>query len=773
MLSKFRFSCYCFAFRFGVLYIKVPWSANNSRAHGPGIKDIMYKKMAKNTRDVAGTLQHQPIVPPFSSPEFFSGRTATLFFLLLLLALYGGGLGVRMMAAPAWDSPEMRIQDRSGAEVPLLATPDAYYWLAGASGKGGAAGQAPSLLLKKIEDSTGMRPEYAAWLLPALLASVLGPLLAIFCRLMGFPLAGIFAGLLATLAPAYYCRTGLGYYDTDMLLLSVALSVAIVLLFLMREQGRAGFVRAVLLGATIAWLQSWHRLLPVCTGLMLLVSYALVLARTKGNKSDVLYRLALFACSVFFSWPGFALAGFLALVLLSAPGSVRSKLQEKKTVLAVCGLVLAAVALFSTLRIEGQAYLERTQSKTVSGQQATTVQALVYPPMTRTIAESGRISFAHLLTLLHPWAGVALAGLCGFIWLARRRPEALLLGPLLLLGLCAPFLGARTAMFAVPAAATGFGVGAEALLGCIPLFTSQKTLFWAVRGLLAVLICLPLLERLPPSEPALSAPHAEALQDLGRQVSADTGSVLWTWWDFGYAASYYSGLHSFADPGRQGPEYVYFLSKVLGTDSLSGAARLMRFSADYDFHPWEELNRRGAEQAQKLVTGMLSGGSVPSGGVGQYLELSLEGLRLLPVITDFARWNLRTGKPEGSRGVFQVLELPVTIDLESGKIDAPCSGTRLEVGALLLWKNGSQERIYDKTNPLCLVAISDPEEYLLLDRRLFDSNYLQLLLGNPQQYRKWFRLVVDKAPYVRIYELVAEKNRIKEKRLFRIPGDPE
>lgn len=681
-------------------------------------------------------------------------------FGLLLLVLYTAGLGVRLSSVSVWGTAEMRVINGAGLSEPLLATPDAYFWLAGAAGKGAAAALAPSTLLRAVSSFSGMSPARAALLLPVLLASTLGPLLAALCRSLGFPLAGLCAGLLASLAPAYLCRTSLGYYDTDMLLLSLAVLTALVLLFLLREKGKSGFVASVLLGAGLAWMQHWHRLLPVSNAAMVFAAFAVLwLQRQTRPRPEAAYCLVLFAVSLFFSWPGVVAAGAAALVLSRGSNVFWKTAAGPKLLFSVCCLVVCGLVLFSNLRNEGCSYLQRARTKSFSTAPAGVVHPPAYPDMTRTIAEDERISFAHVLVLLHPWAGVALAGLCGFFWLAGMRPEALLLGPLLAFGLSAPFLGARVVMFAVPAVALGFGVGTEVVLGRIPAFYAGKCISWIVRVLLALVVSIPLVLYTPPPEPALSSAHAQALQKLGTLEPHGTGPVpmVWTWWDFGYAASCLTGFRSFADPGRQGPEYVYFLSKVLGADSLQTAYASMQFTAVQNFHPWEALNRLGARKAQQLMTDMAAYKEKEPENVRQFVVVSLDGLSLLPVITDFARWNLFTGAPDGEQGLFTQLMPPVEIDLQHGRVKAPQSGTQTQVGTMLLWDTCGEEIVFDETNPVCLVALSRPERYFLLDRRLYQSNYLQLLLGNTDKDQELFHLVLNNAPYVRVYALVTQK----------------
>ena len=657
----------------------------------------------------------------------------------------------------------MRTAAAGENSEPLLATPDAYYWLAGSQGNGPATTLAPSELLRLVSSLTGLSPAYTAWLLPALLASLLGPLSAIFCRMLGYSAAGLVAGLLATLAPVYLCRTGLGYYDTDFLLLSLPLVTALALLLFMGNKLTSVFFLPVVIGVAIAWMQHWHRLLPVSNAVMIFLALVLVWFRKK-DVARVFYRLILFALCVCFSWPGIVLSCIFAFFLKKYPAVLYPKGQSKRVLLAVLCLLLAGLALFSSIGQEAESYLHRAQSKDLAATplngagkgNADEIMPPAYPPMTATIAESERISYAHVLGLLHPWAGVALAGVCGFFWLVGRRPEALLLTPLLLFGLSAPFLGARVSMFAVPAVAMGVGVGGEAVLGRLPIMHHGRMTCWIVRALLSLVLCVPLVMRIPPPESVLSSPHAQALRKLGTLVPADTRpvSMIWTWWDFGYAASAFSGLHSFADPGRQGPEYVYFLSKVLGADSLHTASAVMHFSALNSFHPWEAFNRLGARKSQQLAGNFATIGQEVSDKARQFVVVSLDGLPLLPTIVDFSRWNLEQGASMGEPGFFKQLRGPVDIDLQHGRINAPLSETRLEVGRILLWKTQGTEYVFDADNPYCLVALPELENYFLVDRRLYQSNFMQLLLGNADSAQSLFQLVVNNAPYVRVYELV-------------------
>lgn len=131
--------------------------------------------------------------------------------------------GARLLEIPFWDNLSYRLGDEY-----LLATHDAYHWIAGAEGFGRAVGHPMALLARFLAWMTGASPAVAGFWAAPFLSGLMAVSVYLWGCGMGRPLAGLCAGVLASLAPAFCARTLLGFYDTDLIIVSFAVLVGLV-----------------------------------------------------------------------------------------------------------------------------------------------------------------------------------------------------------------------------------------------------------------------------------------------------------------------------------------------------------------------------------------------------------------------------------------------------------------------------------------------------------------------------------------------------------------
>lgn len=152
-----------------------------------------------------------PGARPRASGESLRFWRRGLLLGLLTLAL---AFALRMVEWPCWQNPEYRL----GSQW-LLATHDAYHWVAGAEGFGLAVGHPMAEMLRIISAALHTYPAAVAFWFPAVLASLVAGIVFAWVWALGSMEAGVAAGLLTSLAPGFLARTLLGYYDTDLVTL--------------------------------------------------------------------------------------------------------------------------------------------------------------------------------------------------------------------------------------------------------------------------------------------------------------------------------------------------------------------------------------------------------------------------------------------------------------------------------------------------------------------------------------------------------------------------
>lgn len=164
----------------------------------------------------------QPFASSLIAPQDGHAATAprTLFFILLTFVL---ATAARLLELPYWDNPAYLF----GGEY-LLATHDAYCWIAGAEGFGSGNGQPMAILLRLLSDISGQPPALVGFWVPPFMGGVLAVAVFLWALLLKRPYAGVCAGVLVSLAPAFFARTLLGFYDTDLITLLFALLLGLV-----------------------------------------------------------------------------------------------------------------------------------------------------------------------------------------------------------------------------------------------------------------------------------------------------------------------------------------------------------------------------------------------------------------------------------------------------------------------------------------------------------------------------------------------------------------
>lgn len=708
----------------------------------------------------------------------------------VLLATLLGGVGLRLTEYAKWQAPGLRVDGEY-----IQATHDAYRWLAGAAGQGEGQGHPMARLAALGHELLGLPLGDVGFFAPILPAALAGCAVVLLAWTLGALEAGLLAGLCTVLAPAYLFRTRLGYYDTDMVTLLFPLLLCWGLAHWLRPCLRPGwrgsarnlapppcseagfsplrrFTPLLLLGLFAQFAGAWHEHIRLFTLVLYGMTVGLtLLASLPNQRTRTLWGLCGFGlCAWGGLWgPAVALGGLTALQLVPQrcagllgrtwPGLLLA------TALFIQGGACGALWQGTARLLEAYGQLPRQQHESALAGETQPAPLLVpepeqvaYPPVLPSIIEAQRIDLERLLVRIHPWLWPAVAGLLGFPLLVAFRPLATLLAPLYVLGLTPLLLGGRMAMFATPVAALGLALplawGLRRLLGLLPLERLRVPLLHGLLLLCTGFLLTPILRLFPdlPPTPVLREAHARALRELGRTAPAE--AMVWTWWDWGYATRYYSGLPSFADGGRHYGRLVYPLGFVLTTPSPLQARQLMTFSALQDYAPWRAWRN---QPAKEVKTGLQSFLSIDYGlqpPLPQYLVVTVENLPLLYWITWYGNWDLVSRQSVHARvtRIDQAFEL----DHEQGRILVPTLDLDLPLAAIhSLGGERPQRRTYPWNAGYSCVVEEQSGVAWLLDEAAYQSLAVQLLLDDPDNPRiaRNFRLVHDGLPTVRIYEV--------------------
>ena len=143
--------------------------------------------------------------------------------LLCLVLCFCLATGVRLLELPFWSDSLFRLGDEF-----LLATHDAYHWIAGAEGFEFGAGHPMSELVRLIARCFGLSPALAGFWMPPFFGGLLAVAVFFWGWGLGQPHAGLCAGVIASLAPGFLARSMLGFCDTDLVILPFSLLLGLV-----------------------------------------------------------------------------------------------------------------------------------------------------------------------------------------------------------------------------------------------------------------------------------------------------------------------------------------------------------------------------------------------------------------------------------------------------------------------------------------------------------------------------------------------------------------
>lgn len=727
---------------------------------------------------------------------------------LLGLLTFGLAFALRLLEWPAWQNPENHL----GAEW-LLATHDAYHWVAGAEGFEFGVGHPMSEMLRGLADALGTYPAAVAFWFPAVLASLVAVVVFAWVWALGSMEMGVAAGVLASLAPGFLARTLLGYYDTDLVTLFFPLSMTLApacwaMRFLLLPQmvlrdmvvrhgfrhtslpgGAAGvsmpvgnplgahwLVLLALSGLLSWWTQEWHSMFPylIRYNVCLLGGMALVLSPL-GRRTEMLLGALAYAMPTVVGVPGLAVLILPLLAGMPRMWKLSAQLRRPLVLWLLWGVVLFFVLnadVLSTFVRHIFAYLKLAGDAKVSADG----DVLVYPSVAQSIIEVQDLELGELLSYFHPWEEAAIAGFVGFAWVMIRRPGALFLLPLAGLGLLSMKLGGRMVMFGAPIAAMGL---------TLPVYWGiQRALrpdwrgFWSGMLISAVMLGVlgaPFVELIPAMTqgPMLNRRHAEALTRARAATPED--AMLWLWWDWGYAAHHFARRKTIADGAAHGGPSLYIPAAVFATDTPRFARQLIKYTALKGNDPGSVFEGMDNAQAAHLMQELRSPDTPLFKAPGkQYVVVSFEMLRLGFWITTFGNWDFI--KKEGRGNALSIVPQQLAYRLDTGEVEVEGNTTPIMATSISVFEDGrmthrdyvqewfdqhpgasveAQKAFLETRRNVHFLFNRVTGEKLVMDEALYSSLMVQLLIGNPsdKRFSQYFKLVYDNA-FVRIYEVM-------------------
>ncbi|WP_291329241.1 STT3 domain-containing protein [Desulfovibrio sp. UCD-KL4C] len=699
----------------------------------------------------------------FQKPAWMNDWKVFLIFSLISFAF---AFGLRCLDLQKWSNPSFIVHGEY-----IMGTHDAYYWLAGAKGVGSAVGNPMSELVRFLGSLTGVQYGNIAFWLPAVFAG--------FCAIAAFawgmlvrgPWVGLVSAVYATSIPAYYFRTRLSYYDTDVVTLFLPLLISVLLARWVCQGIRTSWLPQkgaeikfnptlidyclpIFAGAIAAYGKLWHSDVLTFAILVALIALGLsVVCGTKNNRPELLRGLVLFFLVAFVGWIGFVLA-ILFLIAMSF-----SAVRDHKFYNSIYLYLLILLAIFALSGL-GQDLLVVISMKIGSyikpvADTSTGISGPQYPGIAQSVIEAQNISFDALFSNLTGSIFLGWLGFLSFVFVVLVNPTSLFLAPFAAITFAAVYMGGRFAMFG----GIALGLGLSFTLACFieryANFTTNKLVLGVVQSLVIVGLLFSNIFTIyegAPATPIMGKSHAKALIEAGKKMSDD--STVWTWWDWGYATMYYTGVNSFANGGNHAGRILYPLSLAFTTPSYLQSSQLIKFSAANGNNPAAVWSKISAKKVHKMIQYLGQSKVNFPKTAKQYLVVSWENIRLAYWILYYGGWDVISGSSIHPT-VLSVTK-PFDLNFESGEF-AIRGESQISLSSYdFLRRKQRNFKVFPNSVGPHLLYNEPSTQAFLVDDFVNSSMLVRLLIEDPStpELASHFKLVYEGFPLVRIYEVI-------------------
>ena len=573
-------------------------------------------------------------------------------------------------------------------------------------------------------------------------------------------MAGFIAALLAVIANSYYNRTMAGYYDTDMLIITLSVFVVWGLVRVLEKKDAKSLIIAPLsVLVYMWWYMSAFSLISILTGLFLL--YTLIFDR----KNPLFYleiSLLLFAISNLD-----LTLKFIAVIAIYALCLFKKEVINLKIALGILAIIFIVFVIRGGLNpiiFQLKFYVFRDAPE-VGG------MSFHFFNVNQTIQESSVVDFtlfcerisANVITFLISLAGVAL-------FCYKHRSFAVSLG-MLALGFLAFKSGLRFTIYAVPIMALGFGYLVEFVLANLKL---KEAVLNLIRAFITALVLAPALIHIYgyKAEPVFVNKEVEILNKL-KGIAGREDYVV-AWWDYGYPIRYYSDVKTLIDGGKHLGRENFAVSFALGSDEMS-SANMARLDVEYTERNFKEhfngnlaqiLKDRNLSVDQFFSDIKEANFSLPAKTREIYYYLPDRMLSIFPTILQFSKIDLKSGKnlnnglfvttraiSQSEKGIRLSGGFTLTSDVTSLIYDGKVLPLRyfIETDYNEAGKLNVKEYKNNEMSNISVIYMRDYGRFIILDESILNSAYIQLFVLERYDPKVFEPVILDGA--AKVYKL--------------------
>ena len=663
----------------------------------------------------------------------------------------------------------------------MINTNDGYLWAEGA--RDILAGFHQANDLSPVNEPISMLTAFLAKVLPFKFETIILWMPAFFGSLLVVPvmliaktlkqdLVGIIAGLGVGIVWSYYNRTMTGYYDTDMLTIVFPTFILWFIILSIKEQKNRYILLTALTMLLCQWWYPSARALDMAFGAIVLL-YTVIFDRKNLFNYKILIFISIIATPISISIQLILLIGLFLYFHFY-------KKENDKYILYLLGASILFFMIFGGLgsiweQVKGYILREAVDD-------ASNSISLHYYAIAKTVREAGHIPFEIFADRISGAIPLFIISTAGYILFALKERLMLLALPMLGLGFIAMQGGLRFTVYAVPIEALGFGYIVVWFANKVSEYIKGKRASTAVRHSIITLSVIGfltpnILHIISYKVPTVFKKSEVEVLDRLKNIAQREDYVL-TWWDYGYPIRYYSDVKTLIDGGKHLGMVNYPVSYAL-VHPQNESAIMARLDTEYTE---KEFKKPKSEQTQDYIALMMRDYNfsdpndflvaIESGDIKPpkksrdiYYYLPYRMLNIFPTINLFSNLDLKTGKsyknPFFASSGYMVkgdkiyLNRSVYIDVESGNIHF--RDKIYPINTIALSYVGKDGKVHSTINRLhsdgdfYIVVMKSYGRVLILDRKYFDSTYIQLFaLG---RYNKSLFEPVIITPMAMIYKL--------------------
>lgn len=572
----------------------------------------------------------------------------------------------------------------------------------------------------------------------------LSPLLAIPLILIGKELnvsrVGFIGALLAVIANSYYNRTMAGYYDTDMLNITLPMMIVWSMIRLSKRKQRSSLIFIPIFMAIYGWwYPSSYSLLLAMIGMFLL--YTLIFDRSEKLNYEAIAFMIL-AITNFQTEIKFTIIFILYILIYLFP-----KIFNKKIIFV---LILALSGIFITtgglnpILFNLKFYIFRGMADSGG-------EAFNFFNVNQTIRESSTIDFEAIATRISGHLFVFIISAIGYILFIKNNKILILTLPILFLGFISFKSGLRFTIYSVPVMALGFGY--FIMYFYTKFGIKDRFLGYLFLSIITISALYPSLKHIYDYKvfPVFTHSEVESLDNL-KEIAQREDYVL-SWWDYGYPIRYYSDVKTLIDGGKHLGSDNFAVSFALGADQVS-SANMARLEVEYTERNYEENFGLNLKQMMKdykttnvndfLLSLKDENLTLPPKTRDIYYYLPDRMIHIYPTVLAFSRLDLTSGKSFAQPFFLGTERFSYTKDKQimlSNNVTLSSDGTKLSINGNSYSVNTYVETSYDEneklnvkyfdidpTSDFYVIFMRDYSRILVLDKTLYNSAYIQLFV---------------------------------------------